>query len=323
MSGPGPSAPPEGPLRAGLVINPQAWANRHRPAHRRAIGGAFAPLGEVVETSDPAVLPALLARWCEEGRQLVAVSGGDGTVHAVVNALLAVWAGPLPRLMILHGGTMGVAARAVCAGAPLRQVTALGRACARGEPLPLRHVETLRVGDRVAFNFGVGLFAALPAELYRHGARGPAAVRGLGARALASALVGGTLATRALEGWRGQVRRDGEPLDPEHLVGLYATALDRALLHLRGFDTSRRPHGHVRVLSVDATRGELVRSLVPFALGWHHGVTPGVRVEAPRAMELEPVEPARYVMDGELHTWEGPLTIQAGPVLEVVGEVVG
>jgi hypothetical protein len=309
----------EGPLRAGLVINPHAWSNRRRPAQRRELGAAFAPLGEVVETGDAAQLPALLGRWSAEGVRLVAVSGGDGTVHAVINTLLAVWAGPLPRLLLLHGGTMGVAAHAVCTGAPIRQVTAVQRACARGDPLPVRPVETLRVGGQVAFNFGLGLFAALPAELERSGVRGPAAIRGLGAGVLASTLVGGSLATRALRGWHGNVRRDGETLGKGHLAGLYATTLDgAALLHLRGFEASARPAGHLRVLFVDATRQELVRSFVPFALGWPGGVTPGVRVAPVRVLELEPYEAARYALDGELHTWEGPLTIEAGPVLEVV-----
>lgn len=319
MTASGPSGNAGGSLRAGLVINPHAWANRTLPAFRSALGGAFAPLGEVVELEDPAALPDLLGRWCAEGLELVAVCGGDGTVHTVVNTLLAEWSGPLPRLMLLHGGTMGVAARAVCQGSPLFQVTALGRRCASGEPLRVRPVETLQVGTKVAFNFGLGVFAELPAELYRRGVRGPGAVRDLGLRTLASALIGGALATRALHGWRGDVRNDGEALGHRHLIGLYGSTLDHAaLLHLRGFEASRRPRGHLRVLTLDATREELVRSLVPFALGLRRGVTPGVRVDAVRVVELEPVASARYVMDGELHTWEGPLRVQTGPVLEVV-----
>lgn len=311
---------PGGPLRAGLVVNPVAWTNRTYPEYRRALGHAFAPLGEVVETPDPALLPALLRRWRDEGVQILAVSGGDGTVHAVVNALVPVWEGrPLPRLVLLHCGTMGVTPRAACARSPLRQLASLRRAQALGEPLPTRSLQTLRVGDLVAFNFGLGVFADLPAELSRRGRRGPAAVRGLGVEALTSALVGGPLATRALRGWHGDALQDGEALGHGHLTGLYATALDRSpLLHLRGFAVAARPAGHVRVMSMDVSRWELLRSLVPFALGWRRGVTPGVRVEAARVVDLRPVTPACYLVDGELHPWEGPLRIEAGPVLEVV-----
>ncbi len=312
--------PPGEPLRAGLVINPRAWANRARPWQRRALRGAFAPLGEVVETDDAEVLPALLGRWRDEGKQIVAISGGDGTVHEVVNALLLAWAGrPLPSLMLLHGGTMGVAARSACAEAPLRQVNALGRARARGDPLHTRSMETLRVGDRVAFNFGLGLFAELPAEFDRRGARGPGAVRDLGLRTLASALVGGRLATRALSGWQGEARCDGTLLGHGRLAGLYATALDHAaLLHMRGFEVADRPAGHLRVVAIDAGRLEVVRSLAPFALGLRRGVAPGVRIVATQVIELRPSGPWRYVLDGELHTASGPLRIEVGPVLEVL-----
>ncbi len=301
--------------RAGLVINPYAWTNQRWPDRRRALRGAFAPLGEVVETEDPGALPELLGRWCAEDKQLVAISGGDGTVHAVVNALLDVWTDrALPRLLLLHGGTVGVATR-VPGTEPVRQVAALAR---RGGAVRTRRVEPLLVGGRVAFNFGLGVFADLPAELLRSGDRGPGAVRALGLRTLASALAGGPLAARALAGWKGRVRCDGAPRGSGRLAGLYASALDMGLPGLRGFDRAPRPAGHLRVVTVDAGRRELVVSLVPFALGLRWGVAEGVRVESVRTLELQPSAPGLYMVDGELAPLVGPLQVTAGPALDVV-----
>lgn len=307
---------PAARLNAGLVINPRAWTNQRWPERRRALRGAFARLGEVVETEDAEVLPELFGRWCAEGKELVAISGGDGTVHAVVNALLDAWTDrALPRLLLLHGGTVGIATRAA-GDAPLRQIDAVARGCDR---LPTRRVEPLVVDGRVAFNFGLGFFADLPAEFVRRGARGPGAVRDLGFRALASALVGGPLARRALRGWAGEARCDGEPRGSGHLAGLYASALDGgALPHLRGFSRAPRPRGHVRVVTVDAERREVIASLVPFALGLGRGVATGVRVEAARELSLAPAEGGVYMVDGEIQPLDGPLRVTAGPPLDVV-----
>ncbi len=293
--------------RAGLVINPWAWANARWPDRRRALARAFAPLGEVVETEDAAALPAIFRRWQGEGRDLVAVCGGDGTVHAALNALVGAWGPTLPRLLLLHGGTFGVTTRG-CGTTPVRLVEAL----AAGAPVRTRRVEPLCVGDRFAFTFGLGLFADLPAEFVRRGARGPGAVRALGATTIASALVGGRLAARMLRGWEGIARCDGRPRGAGHLAGLYAAALDTRL-PLPALWGAPRPAGHVRVLTVDAWPGALRTGLV--ALGRPDAA---VHLDTVRVVEVNPSRPAFYMVDGELAPLDGALRISTGPVLEVV-----
>ncbi|MFN7142785.1 MAG: hypothetical protein ACK4YP_03345, partial [Myxococcota bacterium] len=148
---------------------------------------------------------------------------------------------------------------------------------------------------------------------------GPGAVFDLAFRSPPSSLVGGPLARRALRGWAGEARCDGQPRGRGHLAGLYASALDGgALPHLRGFTRAPRPCGHVRVVTIDADRHEVMASLIPFALGLRRGVAKGVCVEAARELSLTPAEDGVYMVDGEIVPLDGPLRVTAGPPLDVV-----
>lgn len=295
--------------RCALVVNPFAWTNLRSPERRRVLARAFAPLGDVVETEDPAALPALFARWKAEGRDMIGVCGGDGTVNAAVNALVAVWGGePLPRLLLLHGGTYGLVTRTFGAD-PVRLVAAL----AAGAPACLRRVDVLTVGDRLAFTFGVGLFAALPAEFVRRGARGPAAVRSLGLSATASALFGGALARRILRGWPGEARLDGRARPAE--AGLYVASVD-APLHLPAVDAVERPAGWLRVLRVaGGPAGGGFARLARCAVGLGGAVTG----EAARCVEVRPEGPVAFMVDGEVGVLGGLTRVCVGRGVEVVG----
>ncbi|TWT99151.1 Lipid kinase YegS [Botrimarina colliarenosi] len=73
------------PLR--IFANPNARdgaADRLRDSAGRLLGGQ----ADVIETTSPEETRRAIERACEEGYAVVA-AGGDGTVHAVVNALLA------------------------------------------------------------------------------------------------------------------------------------------------------------------------------------------------------------------------------------------
>jgi diacylglycerol kinase family enzyme len=313
------------PTRLGLLLNPKAGANARRPEERRALARAFAPLGEVVELDEAGALVKLFTRWRAEGKELVALCGGDGTMHRALNAMRRAWAGaPLPALLLLHGGTTGIAAKAVGGASPLAAITALGEALSRGAPLGEERLTTLDFGGHLGFNFGLGLFASIPAEFARRGERGAGALKRFAVDLLKSALFGGELASRAVESFSGEVALDGARVVAGRaagapLAGLYASALDRnALADLRGFYRAARPEGGFRALLVDAGPRQILGGLVPFARGWSFGVPDGVSTRPARELVIRPRAPTYYMADGEFYPLSGPLRLTAGPCLRIV-----
>lgn len=156
---------PSAPVKLGLLVNPQARALRARG--EGALQGLFeaagpAALGQRTQSANE-VAPAL-TEMVRAGVNVLALAGGDGTLHHALNTLAKIGQGALwpGTILLLRGGTLNIVARSL--GPALDPAEAL-RAFVRdhggrrlGE-LPARSVPLLRVqseglGDRRGFLFG-------------------------------------------------------------------------------------------------------------------------------------------------------------------------
>src|SRR5262249_34864931 len=106
---------------------------------------------------------------------VIAVHGGDGTLHRLVSAMGRAYGDvPFPPIAILCGGTMNVVATSLHirerANTFLTGLTADARA---GRPPETLRRRCLRVGDKLGFIFGNGLMSNFLAEYYETGKYGP------------------------------------------------------------------------------------------------------------------------------------------------------
>ncbi len=98
-------------LRIGVLHNPGSGANLKSAAPMRRVFDAHPDL-PCRDVSDPASVAQALHDLAERGVDTIAISGGDGTVNAVLNTVFA--RNPFPRLpflAVLRGGTANMTAR--------------------------------------------------------------------------------------------------------------------------------------------------------------------------------------------------------------------
>lgn len=113
---------PHATVRVGLLLNPRARriASRgQRERLRRLLGERDA----IEQPDDLASLRRAIARLlCVRRANVLAIAGGDGTLHHAVNALLELTreaavatgvAAAMPRILILNGGTLNIVGRTV------------------------------------------------------------------------------------------------------------------------------------------------------------------------------------------------------------------
>jgi diacylglycerol kinase (ATP) len=128
---------PHAPVEVGLIVNPRARRLRGRRARTRL--SELLPAEAVMQTRDLASLRRALATLLvERAVNVLAIAGGDGTVHHTINALLELneeasrHAGqplPLPRLLLLNGGTLNIVGRTMqVRGPPERRLKRFLRA---------------------------------------------------------------------------------------------------------------------------------------------------------------------------------------------------
>src|SRR5512137_472498 len=98
-------------LRIGVLHNPRSGANLTAAAPMRRLLDAHPDL-PCSDVFDPASVTAALREMAERGIDTIAISGGDGTVNAVLNTVFGRSPFPrLPLLAVLRGGTANMTAR--------------------------------------------------------------------------------------------------------------------------------------------------------------------------------------------------------------------
>jgi diacylglycerol kinase (ATP) len=154
------------PARCFIIVNPAAGRGRARRAWETTIrpmlrsGGLL--FDEVYEDRPGAAEP-LAEQATRDGYETLAAVGGDGTIHEVLNGVLAPQVMRRPALAVIPGGTGNDFARGV--GVPKDMITAARLLLDGGRR---RLVDVGRVNDRYYGTIsGVGFDAEVAAEVNR------------------------------------------------------------------------------------------------------------------------------------------------------------
>lgn len=139
-------------MRLGVLTNPAAQHNHRFPFTHRSLVRSLGSAADAVLTADRSEIEgAIRTLLVEREANVIAVNGGDGTIHGAINAMARLLGGEWeqglrapPVLLLLNGGTYNIASRALgTKGDPVRTVS---RFLARYRGASLRDVATREVG---------------------------------------------------------------------------------------------------------------------------------------------------------------------------------
>lgn len=313
-----PGNPPE---RLGLVFNPTALRNAKDPEASRGFLAAFNDLGKYVLVGELEDTIEALRNWKDEGLDLLVISGGDGTVQVVIDSMISIWQdSPLPRLLLIHGGTAGIVARETGNVTPQLALSRLSEAKATGRTLPVETLHTLSVGERITLSFALGLFRQLSSEYITYGGQAAFSHLLLGARFTGSFLAGGPMAKRTLTPCPYTILIDDREYPPNHFVGLFVSGL-RRLEVFRPYQGVECPEDGFKVVGIqDMGPLTLMRGIRPVLKGDHEGLPEQLLLCGTRQMEVRCEEDGEipYMVDGEFYSERGSITVRSGPDLSVV-----
>lgn len=306
-------------VRLGVLTNPIAKHNHRFPlVHKdlvKRLGKSFAVL-----TATKAEIEGAIGHLIgEAGVNVLAINGGDGTIHSAINALRRLCAEGLssPVLLLLNGGTYNMASRAFGTKSdPVGTVTRFLRRFgdAKVQDVPTRDLGLLEIRpegkpEMLGMVFGSEVVANALDLCDRLGS----GYLGL-ARLFAKGVVGYALRTRfyrenshLLRPKKSFVEVDGQGFD--EVVGAVASTID--LMLARGLIWSltvlpREKGFHAKVVR-GKSPGEVVR-LLPHLL---------FELQHPMVITLQNAQClrtwGRFTVDGELFAHEGPVEVRTSP----------
>jgi diacylglycerol kinase family enzyme len=302
-----------------LFINPRSRANRRHPERvhelAKAVGRAG---GRVISTPSLDALHKEAILVAQEPPQAIAIHGGDGTVHAVISALIPAFGKrPLPPLALLTGGTMNVVPRSLALDfAPNKFLDDLSDRIINGLPLEIVNRHCLRIGDRYGFVFGNGFVAGFLHEYYGAGnAYGPGRALWIGLRTVLSDVVGGEYAERTLRPFRGSVKVDDQILPHELYTAITAGTVAEVGLGMKLIHRADEDIDKFNCVVIHAPAIELLADLAPVRQG--KGLSPSradsylckTLTMAPSGGDMP------YTIDGDMYVARAPLEIRLGPQL--------
>ncbi len=303
-----------------ILANPRARGVRRDPGLPARLAEIARGHGEVITTAGDE-LSSISAGLAARGVSLVALCGGDGTGQAVLTELCRAYAAcarPLPRIVLLRGGTINtVAANLGVHGTPEALLARLVDRIRRKLPLPVVMQSLLEVDGRLGFLFAAALGARFLELYYDHPSPSPARAAALAVQISASALVNGARARQLLAPLPVELELDEAP--PLRMDGLRVLVASTVIDVGIGMRLCPRA-------GEDASRFQLVASaLSPAQMALQ---LPAVRAGCPLegAPHLDPLvsratvrfasdEP--YTLDGDLFRARS-LKIAIGPRLSIV-----
>ena len=310
--------------RIGLISNANSGCNRLHLGGVHRILSRHAGLRHVVTGSADEVRHAV-AELAREHIDVLAINGGDGTAASVLGHVLA--QAPFatrPRVVLLPGGTVNMAATAIGTGGDLLRAATRLSGWLSERPRPCTEVRQpilrVQLGDHGATHHGMflGAGAVIKGTEYAH-----RRVHAMGLRGSESL---GLALTRTLWGLQRRDPRfshavpvtltldDGPPLPQQDALILLVSSLQRLSLGMCPFWGSE--NGAVRLTLIRPQPARFLRSLPSVLRG-----RPGPHVSAQagylshNAHHLSLLMDGTLNLDGEIHhvrQQDGPVRIASG-----------
>lgn len=303
-----------------VFVNPRSRGSRRDPGLVPRMERVLGEAGRVIASRSLEELAGSAAALAAAPPWVIAVHGGDGTLHVTLTALLHAFAGrALPPIAILGGGTMNVVTSSLRIRVPpLAYLTRLAAAARAGKQLTTIQRRCLRVGDRFGFVFGNGILANFLVEYYEGNAYGPIRAVLLMARILVSAMVRGTLMRRVFRRFRGKVVVDDRTLEFPDLMAVGAGFVREVGLGFKLFDRADDDPDRFAVLAIHSGALALFPDL--WAVRKGRGIAPSRAFSGiAKCVEITGQEPEMaYTIDGDIYRASAPLPVTAGPHISIV-----
>jgi diacylglycerol kinase (ATP) len=313
----------------GLITNPRSRAYQRDPSVPRKLGYLIGSHGTAEATKSLDDLYRVCEEFKKERIEILGISGGDGTMHHTLTAMIKVWGDQeMPLVAMLRGGTMNTIANSLgIKGTTPKLLFELVDKHRLGQPFDVFEKEVLQVGDKYGFLFGNGIIYNFLYEYYATGNPSPPTAAKLISRAAASAIVNGPLAQRIYRRFRAHVIADGDVWACEDFITVAAACVREIGLGFTPFyRCDEQPHKFA-VLGIHTNAMGFVTEL-PRVFGGKPMRRDKVIDVVASEVRFTPLDDGNleYMIDGDLYDEGGELVLKTGPKLRFIrltGDAVG
>lgn len=303
----------------GIIHNPFAKGNLKRPWIAEKLKGLVRDVGVFRETKNVEELTDVAAEFMDQKIEVMAVNGGDGTLHLALSAFVKVYGDQrLPKLMSLRGGTMNTMSTSLkIKGKTLDIVKKAVAKFKSGEPFSECEQHLLKVNDKYGFMSGAGAIAKFLDAYYSGTTTGPWQATKVVSKMVGGAILRTEFTKELFRPVHFKIFVDGAEKDPEEYSFILACTITEVGLGFKATPRAYDKPGHFHFVASTIKPLNLAPYVPSIWMGKdldhpgfaHNGVTKEAVVE-PRGM-------FRWMLDGEMYDAEEPLHYSVGPNITI------
>ncbi len=301
-----------------LISNPFSRQNRRHPDWLKKMkallpNNTLARFPTSFEEMDEA-----MAVFKKRNVDILAINGGDGTVHIALTHLMKVYGEhPLPKIAILKGGTMNqTAVNLRIKGSPPSILRRVIKAYESGE-VKTRRLSLLRIEDRYGFIFGNGAVCSFMDAYHHSGNPSPWVAFKTVARIVGSVIVRGKTARQVFAPVKLELIADGFSFGRKPYLATIITTIPELGL---GFSMMHRANnGDTVHLLAPHEKAKPVANIFRF---WFGRSVPPHEFDDTVAEKIliKSAKKFKYTIDGDFYGSKGDLLVEKGPTLDIVME---
>ncbi len=304
----------------GIITNPHSKLNKRNPGRTALLGYILGAKGQLEVTNSLEDLSRVAREFKQNGIQILAINGGDGTICRTLTAFLQEYgAEPLPKVCLLRGGTINVLANNLgIKGTPEQVLYRLVEWHSGGEDMPTRRITSLLVEGTFGFLFGNGAAASFLKEYYRRKS-GPLGAALWVFAVWFSRLFGGTLYYRVVKDMIQTLRPADAPPVSHSTCAVFCSTVEKMPLGYPLFYKLPDNPGKFQCVSFTFSAKDALWQLPLTMVRRQDGATKGKMSFCTAALEIEAEGPFDYTLDGELYVSQSNrLHVEMGPAIEFV-----
>lgn len=302
----------------GVILNPHSKRYLKSPHKLEMMNFIVGERGDFRATQDLEAVETVIKKFCDQEIEVLALSGGDGTNHRTLTALLQHYGDrPLPRIALLRGGTLNtVAAACGIKGAPEKILLKLIECHQRAEPMHSIVVYPMKINDRYGFIWGCGVIARFMEAYYAKGIPSPAHAAWTLVHSVSSALMNGRFASTLFARTDATITVNGELWPFANYSAIYAGAINQLGFNFRVFHYAGSDKAF-HAIAFSTTPRHVLHAVPRMYCGRPSGCED--LLEAPaQEMEVQLKQPLSYTIDGDMYEPEDYFLLRTGPKLEIL-----
>jgi diacylglycerol kinase family enzyme len=303
----------------GVVLNPFSKSYKKNPQKLDQMAFIIGDKASCKPTSDLADLARAAEEFKSRDIDILAISGGDGTIHCTLTTFLRIYGEkPLPKISLLKGGTLNTIAGSLgVKGSTQNLMSDLLVKYHEDIPFETRKLRLMKINDDYGCIFGLGVIYNFMEAYYAH----PKVNAWVAAKtlfmAIGSAAMRGPLSRKMFERFDAEVTVDGKRWEPANYAALFAGSIRQLGLNFNVFYHMLTQNDTFHVYGISTDAGGILPYVWRMRSGQPTGSSSIIDSQA-TSMEIILQKPLRYTIDGDMLAAKDKFIIVAGPELTVV-----